>query len=492
MKKNITKIVLLVISIAFIGCSDKYFEVNTPTGAADLDQLRMNDLLAPAIYHTMTAQYNAERSFGNYTQYFTGQGGVSIEETSISGAWSQIYLYALPNLNEIIIKANENDASHFSAVAKILVATNLGLATDSWDNIPYSNASNGSQDMQPSFDSQESVYGAIMTLLNEAISQLEGTDSSGFSLGSEDLIYAGNMDKWLRAAYTLKARYQLHLSKVNGVTAATDALASIASGFTSNADDFQMEYDDKNINPWYARQILAAATSNAHDKVGDQLVSSMNGTSYPFESGTLTEDPRLEVYAERENDIDPWRGYITGGDGLSSDGESGNTNFSDGGFYTNSTAPIVLISFAEAKFIEAEAAFLANGGDSNSIGSNTAAYDAYMLAIQANMSKLSVSDVDYIVDTSINVGEGALMLHHIMKEKYIANFLNPETYVDMRRYDFSSDVFKDLSIREDHAEGEYPGEWFLRANYPDAEETRNPESVSANKKLPTVPVWWGN
>lgn len=492
MKKYITKIVVLVISIAFIGCSDKYFEVNTPTGAADLDQLRMNDLLAPAIYHTMTAQYNAERSFGNYTQYFTGQGGVSSGETSISGAWSQIYLYALPNLNEIIKKAEKNDAGHFSAVAKILIATNLGLATDSWDNIPYVNASGGAQDMQPAFDSQESIYKDISTLLNEAITQLEETDASGFTIGSEDLIYGGDTDKWLRAAYTLKARYELHLSKVNGISAATDALASITDGFTSNADDFQMEYDDKNINPWYARQILAAATSNAHDKIGDQLVSYMNGSSYPFESGVLTEDPRLKVYAEKEDNLSPWRGYVTGGLGLSSDGESANTNFADGGFYTNSTAPIVLISYAEAKFIEAEAAFLVNGGDANSVGSNSLAYDAYKLGIQANMNKLSVSEVAYIEDASINVGEGALMLHHIMKEKYIANFLNPETFVDMRRYDFSTDVFRDLSIREDHAQGEYPGEWFLRANYPSAEETRNPVNVSANKKLPTVSVWWGN
>lgn len=40
------------------------------------------------------------------------------------------------------------------------------------------------------------------------------------------------------------------------------------------------------------------------------------------------------------------------------------------------------------------------------------------------------------------------MLNHIMKEKNIHNFLNPETFVDYRRYDFSDSVFKGLTIRQ--------------------------------------------
>jgi hypothetical protein len=33
--------------------------------------------------------------------------------------------------------------------------------------------------------------------------------------GREDSIYGGDVNKWVKAAYTLKARYQLHLSKIN-------------------------------------------------------------------------------------------------------------------------------------------------------------------------------------------------------------------------------------------------------------------------------------
>ena len=78
-----------------------------------------------------------------------------------------------------------------------------------------------------------------------------------------------------------------------------------------------------------------------------------------------------------------------------------------------------------------------------------------------------------------------------MKEKYIHNFMNPETFVDFRRYDFSDDVFLGLKIREEiDSSGEFIGEWFRRASYPSTEVTRNRAVVEANQKSPITPVWW--
>jgi hypothetical protein len=78
-----------------------------------------------------------------------------------------------------------------------------------------------------------------------------------------------------------------------------------------------------------------------------------------------------------------------------------------------------------------------------------------------------------------------------MKEKYIHNFLNPETFVDYRRYNFSDNVFKGLTIREEiDSDGDYAGEWFRRATYPSSELNRNRANVEANQQTPVTPVWW--
>jgi Starch-binding associating with outer membrane len=490
MKKFITKIVLMTLLLAGLAaCSDSYFDVNTPSGAVQPEELAMKDLLAQIIFRTMEGQRIAELSFGNYVQNFVFQDGGATGETTISGLWSNVYLYSLPNLKTIKEKAAADGAIHYAAIADILTAINIGIATDSWDNIPFSEASMGQDNLFPEFDTQEEIYNNIFSLLDNAITALQNTDNSNISVGREDLIYKGDLEKWLRAAYTIKARYQLHLVN-KGTISASDVLATIANGFTSNEDDFQMFYDEKNINPWYSSEILARNTGNVSNNIASQLVSSMNGDNYPFESGLLEIDPRLPVFASNGGEAE-WKGFVSGGGGKAPDGTDANTIFADGGFYTSVDSPLLLISYAEAMFIKAEAAFLANGGNETSVGSTGDAYMAYMEGINASLNKYGVDGLDYMADASVDVGEAGLMLNHIMKEKYIHNFLNAETFVDFRRYDFSEDVFKGLTIRsEDESESDYPGEWYRRATYPNSELNRNRIVVEKNLKDPIDPVWW--
>ena len=493
-KKNTIKIMLIALFVTgFATCSDEYFNVNTPSSTANIEQLRINDLLAPIIHSTLEGQRSAELVFGNYAQNFVSRGGGASGEAEIGALWNQIYLYVLPNIAVIKEKATEQNAVHFSAIADILTAINLGIATDTWDNIPYSEASLGEENFFPAFDSQKTIYDTIFNLLNSAITTLQTTDNSGVSPGKEDLIYKGDTSKWLRAAYTLKARYQLHLMN-KGVTSSQEVLSTIENGFTSNDDDFQMFYDEKNINPWYSSEILARNTGNFHRDIASQLVSSMNGDYYPFQGGVVEIDPRLPRFADNDinntGGITDWKGFVSGGDGLAPDGTKANTSFVSDGYYTSINSPLLLISYAEAQFIKSEAAFLANGGTTTSVGSNSTAYLAYIEGINASMNKYGVNGADYLSDAAIDVGESGLMLNHIMKEKYIHNFLNPETFVDYRRYDFSSDVFKGLTIRKEDSDGDYKGKWFRRANYPSSEKVRNSDNVDLNTQLPTAPVWW--
>lgn len=139
-KNNIITTIFTLLVITLVGCSDEYFDVNTPSNTATLEQLGMKDLIAPVIHSTMEGQRSAELSFGNYTQYFVSTGGGAAGQTSAEGLWNQVYLYILPNLQVVKAKAIENNAPHIGAISDILIAINLGIATDTWDNIPYSEA----------------------------------------------------------------------------------------------------------------------------------------------------------------------------------------------------------------------------------------------------------------------------------------------------------------------------------------------------------------
>ena len=134
---------------------------------------------------------------------------------------------------------------------------------------------------------------------------------------------------------------------------------------------------------------------------------------------------------------------------------------------------------------------MANGGSITSSGISEQGYAAYLEGIRASMAKYGVDGSDYISDPVVDVGADDLMLHHIMKEKYIHNFLNPETFVDFRRYDFSPEVFTGLTIREEEDDsGDYAGMWFRRATYPSTEINRNGDVVLQFQETPVTPVWW--
>jgi len=115
------------------------------------------------------------------------------------------------------------------------------------------------------------------------------------------------------------------------------------------------------------------------------------------------------------------------------------------------------------------------------------AYDAYLEGIEAHMKKLGVSSADmnnYITNPVVAVGAGNLTLETIFKEKYIALFLNPESWVDARRNDYN---YEDFTIPENHNTA-LGGQLIRRLDYPDSEYERNAANVPDVDLL--TKIWW--
>ncbi|MEC5165260.1 hypothetical protein RCH18_000987 [Flavobacterium sp. PL11] len=507
--KNILKIVAFFVTTSLvISCSDNYFDVNTPPDAIDTNSTALKDVLSPAIQNTFDAQYSASVSVAQVSQHISSAlSNQDIDKHYFSGLdsfWFTTYVKALANIKVVEDKAIATNSSHYLGIAQILKAINLGLATDLYGDIPYSEASQAGLIPYPKYDSQESIYAAIDGLFTDAIAKLSVPNTSIINKpGKEDLVYGGDISKWIKAAYSLKARYQLHLSKINPNAAATNALASLTKGFTSNADDFQLVYNTINTNPWYANQ-LGLNTGNISFLISNQLINVMNGKSFPF--ATVTMDPRLLAIvdirkypnpASQTTNPDPmvvtnYNG-IENGTGANIPGQPGaNAKIGIDFFYSKTNSPIILMSFSEAKFIEAEANFILAGGNASSVGTNAAANTAYLAGITANIDKLAVTTAAktaYIADASISKGATALELKDIMRQKFIALYLNPETFTDYRRYNFSPNVFVGLKLPK-NTDPNNNGQWIRRFVYPNSEKSTNASIYDANFKSMITPVWW--
>lgn len=459
MKKLISiKVTILTLSLFVFGGCDDFLSINedpnNPTEAP------VAGLLTSATFETAQNHYRVGSFTSYFVQYLGSPNSSSSTDThqrvSYDSQWAELY-DVLTDLSDLELLAEEEEASEVLGVAKVLKAVNLGLLADTWGPAPYSEAF-FAEDLAPAYDSDEDLYETIFELIDDAIAELEQDDSS-IAVGDEDFIFEGEKERWLQTAYFLRARYLNHLSNT-GDYDPEDVLAAIDDAFTANEDDAQVEYFEEQVNPW-----ASVAIDNAGLILGgwlsEQVIGHLDGSVYGVE------DPRLPYITEPTDDGD-YVGVINGA-GRQGASPSGDISvLTTDTFYAGRTSPVLIATFAEQNFIEAEAAL--NDGQS------ARAYEAYLSGIEAHMDKLGVDEAekdDYLNDPEVAVGEGNLTIDDIMKEKYTAMFLHPEAWVDARRYDYQ---YEDMELPQNH-NSDLDGEFIRRVDYPDEERQRNGESI---------------
>jgi hypothetical protein len=463
--KHIFGLALISALIILPGC-DNFLDVNVdPTLKGDAT---MQELLPTAQFYTGEASYQQAYVACQYAQQLgnaIGSNGIdTYAETDNTLGWSNFYLNVFPQLNIIMQKGQTENAPAYVGIAKTLLAYNLGIATVNWENVPYSEADQ--KNFSPNYDTQEQIYATIQKLLDEAIVEL--AKNVGTKPAADDLIYGGDTAKWTKLAYSLKARYAMHLSKKNPQQAAQTAITALQNGMKSNADDFQLKYNSKNLSPWYSRVAIPNTTSNLSVTFTNTIVDLMNGTVQGIQ------DPRISKVTPLKNNQTVYSGVVPGS------GSGSTVDLSTKAWHSNIESPMVMVTYSEIKAIEAEAKFILNGS------ANAEVYAAYQELISSNMAKVGVADADiqvYLKAPVVNVGVSKLTLKHIITEKFKSMLLIGDIWTDVRKYNYL-DFPMPTNVNPD-----LQGNRIQRMKYPDSEITRNSKTVQANQKDPEVPMW---
>ena len=460
---KISIVLLSVMLLMFSSCTD-FLDVNdNPTKVKDAN---VAVLLPTAIERTSAAHYSAMLQTNQITHHLDNYFGY-YAPFDATGLWEIGYLRSLNQLKDIYERSE--DSPHYRGIARILQAVNLGLMTGFWENIPFSEAFLGSANTTPKYDSQESVYTTILSYLDEGIALL-AEQNSFLKPGTDDLAYGGKLDKWTKLAYSLKARFLLHLSKKSNSN--WQAIVDAASkGFASNADNFQLVYNDVNQNPLH-QLAKANLTGNYTYTFSHMFINTLKDTRYG------AADPRLEKLVTK--------GTAANYFGLTSfdkDAPANTVNIPVTSYYSLINSPVLMMSYSELKFIEAEAK-LKLGGNANT---------PYAAGVAAHMALTGADGAAYMghPDFALN---GTNDLRKIMREKYIAMIYSPEFWNDMRRYDFDPNVFEGfVKVSKDNfplaTERTGPAH---RALYPTSELNRNAANVTANYKASEVKMWKDN
>ena len=113
------------------------------------------------------------------------------------------------------------------AVAKIWKVYIYMPMTDDFGPIPYSEVGSGKDEVL--YDSQEDIYNDFFTSLTDATAVISQNLDKGKVFEAGDVIYGGDLAKWLKLGNSLRLRCALRVSKKIADKAKTEAEAAIAA-----------------------------------------------------------------------------------------------------------------------------------------------------------------------------------------------------------------------------------------------------------------------
>lgn len=242
----------LFLSLACISCVactdwlDVNVNPNTPTAESALYQNRLpwcQFYLEHAYYITSS---NITYYCGQLTTTSSREGGASrwnlASSNRANNAQQWFFVPCASNLKDMYDKAMAAGAYHYAAAAKFMRAFGFMMEADLFGELPYTEALG--EAVAPKYDTGKTIFMGCLAELDEAIELFQRVqETAAAPLAEGDSWNNGDVSKWVKMCYLLKARWLNHLTKkeagsyTEGKYDATEILACLDKAPQSNADN---------------------------------------------------------------------------------------------------------------------------------------------------------------------------------------------------------------------------------------------------------------
>jgi hypothetical protein len=462
---------LLILPLATMLSCDDFLDVNTSKDSPTT--ITVDQALPTACFYAAQECYD-HAEYGVYlSQALTTGSKSQTGSYAYSQGWEFLSMNRHPqwrrhfydigaNLNELIAAAEKIDSKNFILIARTIMLQSTLFTTDVFGDMPRSNAYTSTS---PTYDTQEEIYEWMFQEADELVSLFNDkswTENSANIPISEkmDRIYKGDMKKWGLYAKALRARIWLRkLPNWENTPAVCSKIVSLVDEVLNDPDWEEPHYNypggtNEQNCPWGS----SAPIINAWESRGNRLATSLPTKffayailgCYPDRLTTRLSalDPRTEKLMTPRADAASKTAmrWLESNIGMETSmkinyypdlfAESGNNP------YTKNTGYIALITDEELMFIKAEAQYWA--------GDKAAAYNTTKQAVLRNFERLGIKEPVASVDGSNAVkrytlffevrlpGESKFTIADLMQQKYVAMYLQPEQWTDVRRYNYSS------------------------------------------------------
>lgn len=533
---NKYKVIILSLLISFMGASCEdwlYDNVNEDAAHEVLPQ----QVLPVVLFYSAQLQFD-HAEYGAYlTQTLTTGGRNQTSSFAYKSGWGDFltmnrhpqwrrHFYDIGvNAKEIIDEAHEAQAWNLELIGRTLRLMSTQMTTDLFGDMPRSEAYESNS---PHYDTQESIYEWMNQEIEELIGMYEDPTYTEVATNipidqSIDRVFAGDLNKWKHYTYALKARLLLRkLPNWENNAATCQAIITAVNRALEGWEDVLYRFDGGNgaqNSPWGEAFGSTEQGGLGWEGRGNMLNSAVP-TKYFMENilGVFESHNNLKGWAEDPRIL----AFMSARPGPSGTSDSGtemrylDTNIGmdvsykvdnyptlfpevDGkkvSVYTQNTGYVPLFLEEELLLIKAEATYWS--------GDKPTARSLTMQAAEINFDRFNLSSIygssytryrnnylgnetgtgnyvtTYFPADGFNIG-------HIMRQKYVCLYLQPEQWTDMRRYNYSCEengiqydntyVYPGLkrpnNIYEAHW-GDDPKAWINRINYdPETEEKYN-------------------
>ena len=492
-KKHLLKAFALLLLVSCFGCK-KTLDINKDPNNPSLD-VGTPKLVFPAatmsvagaeggdlaILGAIYGEYITQSAASNQYKYIDAY---NIKSVDLNRPYSLLYAGGLKNLQFVIDKSKASEDWNFYLMGTVMKAYATELLVDLYGSIPYSEALQGNDNLNPKFDDGYSIYEDLLAELDTALSKdfsaRTVTDLKSTGEGNVDVVFQGDMSKWKEFANTLELKMYLRMvnAKPEEAQAGVNKLYARNAQFLTSDAGITTGFVDApgQDNPLYEQNIRQLNTPN-NLRASYTFVSFLKANS----------DPRLVDYFGSMS-----AKAINQGDFLNNDPNV----LTAAVFVEKATDPVIFISEAESYFLQAEAALRYNtGADAKSL------YDEGVLAAFASENEDGSSFIapggayEYPSAGTFDDQLQAIILQKWASFPYGVHFI--EGWFDRNRtgYPKTSPVY---STDSSYVPGQFvvsknsvlpPGQFPKRLVFPDVERSRNkstPAEVPA-----TTPVWWG-
>jgi hypothetical protein len=492
---------ILFIVITTAGCK-KILDINRSPNVPGVEQANAKLVFPSAVMATAAqvggeyailgsiwGQYATQSAFAN--QYRTWEQ-YNLNGLDFEDSYEGLFVRALPNFQLIINQAREQKNWNFFLMATVMKAYTTQVLVDLYGDIPFTEALQGSANLNPKFDDGYSIYKSLIDSLDAALAK-DFTASTNIPGGSADIVFPGagtglaadadwiasnNINKWIQFANTLELK--MFLRMVNKKP--TEAQAGIQKLYNSGAQFLTVDAgvggfiaEPGQDNPMYEQNIQGQNTS-----------TNLRATYTLASFLKVKADPRISYFYGSTTPT-----AMHQGDYLNIDPAYGTVPT----LAERATDPVIFISAAESYFMQAEARLRYFSGTGAK-----ALYDQGVLAAFASMGQNGASFIapggvyEYPSGGTFEQQLEAIIVQKWISFGYGVHYL--EGYFERNRtgYPKTSPVY---STDPSYVPGQFvvsknsvlgAGLFAKRLPYPNEERTGNP-NTPASVPLST-PVWW--